>query len=132
MWEPDTHPGHVLHTHWDVEKPEADHSCFRAVVDGVEQPDPQAVYNAVLFENRLKNRAEAAIVDAMPQTMKREVLDDDGDPTGEWIVKTKHQPVWDYGAADGKITFTVPGASALVIEAINLALAPFGDAVTLG
>ncbi|MBP7704213.1 MAG: hypothetical protein KA105_02870 [Caulobacter sp.] len=131
-WEPDTHPGHVLHTRWDDEQPEAPHVCFLAEIDAVVQPEPQAIYDAVLFENQTKNRADTIIREVLPSRMKREVVDEDGDPTGELTVKIKHAPVWTYGAADGRLTFTIPGADDEVLATVRAALVQFGDAVTVG
>lgn len=108
LWEPDTHPGVQLFTQWNTEEPGA-HVCLRAIVDGVEHEDPEGVFLTILTENRLKNTTLGFIEDALPTAYKKPVLDSDGDPTGEMVVKDKHKPQWDFGAVDGKITFTVPG-----------------------
>ena len=142
LWEPDTHAGVKLYSEWDYPDapeggwPDPDNippatfvRCFSAVVDSVEHPDPDGVYATVLAENQLKNATLGFIEDALPVAYKKQVLDSDGDPTGEFVVKDKHKPLWDFGAIDGLITFTVPGLDEETRAAIALLLP---DGVTLG
>ena len=99
------------------------------VVTGAEA---QEIYDAVLAENRRKNEAEALIISLLPPSMMRAVIDEDGDDTGQVVVKAKHRPVWTFGAADGRVSFTVPGADDDTKAALRAALAEqFGDYVTL-
>jgi hypothetical protein len=128
LWEPDTHPGVQLFTQWNTEEPGA-HVCLRAIVGGVEHDDPEGVYLTILAENRLKNTSLKIIEDALPVAYKKPVLDSDGDPTGAMVVKDKHKPQWDFGAVDGKISFTVPDLDDAT-RAILVPLLP--DGVILG
>jgi hypothetical protein len=130
-WTPDTHDA-VLTCEWDDEALDEHMTCISALLNGEEQADPQAVYDLIFAENRLKNEAIGAICAALPDSMRKVVLDGDGDPTGELAVKSKHWPTWDFGAIDGKIALSVPGASPEVLANIaTLLAARFGDAVTL-
>lgn len=132
QWIPDTHDA-VLTLEWDDDAAEPAHTCVAATVGGEDAVDPQLAYTTILAENRLKNEALALICEVLPGTMKRALLDSDGDPTGELVIKDKFQPVWDFGAIDGRIAFTIPGASAPVLASVAVALAArFGDAVTVG
>lgn len=131
-WVPDTHPNISLDTQWDDAEPDAAHVCVKATIDGVTTDDPQGVYELVLEENRLKNHAYALLIANLPADMTKPVLDSDGDETGERTVKDKHAPVWEYGEADGKLAFTVPGAPDDVLASLRAVLADaFGDAVAL-
>lgn len=132
-WEPDTHPNVKLDFEGLDENGDPA-NCTRAEVDGIELfgADAAAVMAAVLAENRLKNRAIGVVLDALPAEMKKPVLDSDGDPTGDFVVKDKHAPEWAFGQPDGRLSVTVPNAPAEVLATIAAALAAqFGEAVTL-
>lgn len=120
-WVPDTHPTYELDSEWEYpEPPEGGWPdpenipsptfirCFRAAKNGVDQPNPDALYMAIEAENQTKNRALAAL-----------------DGIGV-------EPEWVFGEADGVITITLPGATAEQIAQAQAALAQFGEAVTLG
>lgn len=142
MWSPDTHPGLELHSEWlqptppeggwrgDI-PPATFLRCFEAVLNGVPLDDPDTVYALVIEENQRKNQADALIVATLPASMKKPVLDSDGDPTGEMIVKDKHRPQWVFGEADGKLSVSIPGADDAVLATVREALAGFGNAVTV-
>ena len=134
MWMPDTHPGLELHTEWDYPDDGGDGvfvRCFSAVQDGEELSNPDQVHALVIAEHQRKGAAESAIFAALPDSMKRAVLDSDGDETGDIIIKDKHRPVWSYGAVDGAVSVSIPGASDAVLATVREALAGFGDAVTV-
>lgn len=136
-WEPDTHPGYELFTEWEYpalgQAGEAVFlGCVEARRNGVVVDNPKGVYTTILAENTLKNSALRDIAALLPPSMQKPVLDEDGDPTGEFTVKAKHMPQWDFGAVDGVVTFTVPGADDALITAIREALAKYGSAVVIG
>jgi hypothetical protein len=79
-WRPDTHPGaEFIVRFYEGSRPPR---CTLAIVDGVEQADPQAVYETVVAENRLKNEAYGLLVEMAPDELRAPVTDEDGDPRG--------------------------------------------------
>lgn len=113
-WEPDTHAV-VIDYEWDDAVPaeERVHTAVRAWTKGKggnrPHPDPVALHDQVLTENRRKNEALAHVADNLPEALTKEELDSDGDPTGRRICKDKHQPEWRMNK-DGTVAITVPGA----------------------
>lgn len=130
----DTHPRYVFHSEYEYDD-EAEspvgvyRGCVAAWLDGELLENPNPVRAAILAENILKNEALKAIISSLPQSMKKEVLDTDGDPTGEWVIKDKHQPTWEFGEPDGIITFSIPGASLEELELAQEAVLEFNGAV---
>jgi hypothetical protein len=137
-WTPDTHPQYDIITEWQWPEPgQPGDPVFVGVIEvttsGEPVANPETVYETILSENRMKNEALTIIVDTLPLDMKKAVVDSDGDPVeGQFAVKDKHAPVWEFGAADGVISFTIPGASENVLTAVREAIAPYGDAVIIG
>jgi len=79
-WKPDTHPAaEFIVRFYEGSRPPR---CLLALVDGVEQSDPQDVYDTVVAENRLKNEAYGLLVEVAPDELKAPLLDDDGDALG--------------------------------------------------
>lgn len=110
-WGPDTHPAYTLDTEWDYSGEEPTFvRCLKATLDGVELPEPDAVYALILAENQTKNRALAALKAVLPD------LD----------------PVWVFGVADGIVNLSLPGATPSQMLVAQAALDEFGEAVRLG
>lgn len=133
-WQPDTHtdgnpnaPTVELEYEMDGETP----VCIRAVVDGVVSDQPQVIFDQVIAENRLKNHAVTFVTDWLPDAYKKPLLDSDGDPTGEMVVKDKHSVQWDFGKlGDGVVSVFVPGLRDEDEQPLKDALAAeFGDTV---
>jgi hypothetical protein len=106
-WWPDTHPGHELHTLLDGDE---FIGCVRAVINGNDAEAPQAVYDAVLLENQLKNTTLNLIRDNLPAWIDPESVE------------------WDFGEADGLLSFTIPGATDDVLALLR-GLVPDGVTV---
>lgn len=108
-WAPDTHPGYELDTEWDHTGEPQFVRCFRAAKDGVELPEPDAVYSLILSENQTKNQALATLEAVLPGLA----------------------PVWVFGAVDGVVSITLPGATPQQMAVAQAALVDFGEAVIL-
>lgn len=122
-WVPDTHPAYELDSEWEYpEPPEGGWSdpesipsptfirCFRAAKNGVDQPNPDALYMAIEAENQTKNRAVAALQAVLPDL----------------------EPVWVFGEADGVVNIALPEATPSQMLIAQAALSEFGEAVRLG
>lgn len=193
-WTPDTHPAYTFYSTWDdepvfrdVEVTDAETgevsvvqervdpvmACIRCTMGAIEMVNPQALYDAVILENQMKNDAERIVISLLPDWMWRDVIrdgqpvyiDDGGvevslagngkfyratftpdDPdkpaTYELVdpalVKRQreiipiHTPIWKFGVADGKVSFSIFGADEDVLAPIREALAGYGDAVSVG
>lgn len=79
-WVPDTHPNAEFIVQYSDGGRRS--SCIRATIDGIEQAEPQAVYDTAVAENRLKNEAAALLVERAPSELLIPVTDADGDPVG--------------------------------------------------
>lgn len=158
-WKPDTHPAaEFIVRFYEGSRPPR---CILAIIDGVEQADPQAVYETVFAENQLKNEAYGLLVELAPEGLKTPMLDDDGDPMGlaadgsnvvlidgAWLdetghpakgavrplyqLKSKHEPQWRFGAIDGRLEVYIPFLPGTAFADIGAALlTAFGDRVRL-
>ena len=149
-WRPDTHPGHSLEIEWEYDQ-EAGHDTGREHrgvsvlypdgtrihrdTDGADAVQEQ--YLRIRTENVTKNRAHGFIVDALPTSMKKAVIDSDGDPVLDdagqprLAVKDKHRPQFTH-LGDGRYEFLVPGIDEATFRDLSSKLAQeFGGAVTL-
>jgi hypothetical protein len=109
-WVPDTHPSYEMDTEWDHgEGGPTFVRCFRAAKDGVDLPNPDAVYSLILSENQTKNRALSALEAVLPDLA----------------------PVWVFGEADGVVHLALPGATEQQKLVAAAALSGFGEAVSL-
>ena len=122
-WVPDTHPAYELHSEWEYpDEPEGGWPdpenippptfvrCIRVIKNGVEQPEPDALYALIQSENQTKNLALAALEAVLPGC----------------------DPVWVYGEADGVVSIILPNATPEQTAVAQAALAGFGEAVILG
>lgn len=109
-WYPDTHLSYELHTEWDHSGEPTFVRCIKALKNGQEVPDPDAVYALILAENQTKNRALAALQAVLPDL----------------------EPVWVFGEADGVVNIALPDATPSQMLIAQAALSEFGEAVRLG
>jgi hypothetical protein len=79
-WIPDTHPHISLDCEYDDTDSEGSMTCVKATVNGIVSDNPGEVYAQVRLENSLKNLAEAKIMDLIPDSMRKQAVDGDGDP----------------------------------------------------
>lgn len=88
-WTPDTHPGVTVVEEWDTD--DANYRVVLSVSERavdpqtgesvlVELPDPAAAVAAIRTGNDSKNVAYNAIIDAAPDEVRQQVVDEDGDP----------------------------------------------------
>lgn len=133
-WQPDTHndgnpnaPTVELEYVMENDTP----VCYKAIVDGVEVDNPQEIFEQILHENQLKNRAVGFVTEWLPDFYKKPELDSDGDPTGNTILKDKFPVQWDFGKlGDGIVSVFVPGLRDEDLEPLQKALQEaFGDTV---
>ena len=147
-WRPDTHPGHVIEVEWeyDLEAGRDTGREHRGV--SVLYPDGTRVhrdtdgadvaqehYARLLAKHVAKNQAYGSIVDSLPGSMKKQVLDSDGDPVLDeagqprLTVKDKHRPQFIH-LGSGRYEFTVPGIDEETRSDVSARLAEqFGDGV---
>lgn len=149
-WRPDTHPGHSLEIEWEYDReagrdtgrehrgvsvlyPDGTH--IDRDTDGADAVQEQ--YLKIRAENVMKNRAFSFIVDALPSSMKKQVLDSDGDPVLDdagqprLTVKDKHRPRFAH-LGGGLYEFVVPGIDEATFSDLSAKLGQeFGGAVTL-
>lgn len=126
-WTPDTHDAYFVLA-FDDELDEPVMTCVEAFKEGVKVNDPGAFYAKVLQENINKNIATATVIQHLPDHMKKAVLDEDGDPTDQVVVKLKHTPIFNVHPTEGSITISVPGADAELVATLD---AKIGDLATV-
>ena len=105
--------------------------CVRATVDGEIHPQPDVIYNYVKLRNSVRNEVSSIVDNLIPESMKKELLDSDGDPTGIIVIKDKHMPVYTHIGLEDKILCVIPGATEELLSSIREAVSKFGDSVTI-
>lgn len=108
-WRPDTHNADFEYQ-FDTADPDNTMVCTKAVVNGVEQPNPNAVFHQFLAENRRKNDALAEILARCPPGWKRKRYDADGDEIGEEL-KSKLRIGWQFDEVTRDLTIKVRGVT---------------------
>jgi hypothetical protein len=149
-WRPDTHPGCVVEVEWEYDMEAGrdtgrehrgvsvrypDGTLIHRDTDGADVA--QEHYERIHAENVLKNRAFGFIVESLPDSMKKPVLDSDGDPVLDdsaqpsLVVKDKHRPAFT-ALGNGRYEFVVPGIDEATFADVTAKLArKFGDSVIL-
>lgn len=89
----------------------------------VELDDPVGRHQRALDENRKKNRADGIVCDSLPESMKKPIVDGDGDPTGDFVVKDKHRPVWSWDKDGETLVVAIPGLTEEARKMVASALA---------
>jgi hypothetical protein len=126
-WRPDTHPGHVVEEDWEYDMGTGHDTGREHRGLSVRYPDGTYIhrdthgadvahehYQRLRAEHVVKNDAYQFIVDSLPASMKKPVLDSDGDPVLDdgrqprLAVKDKHRPRFKHLGC-GRYEFTVPG-----------------------
>lgn len=90
----------------------------------------QKAYEDMLFEHQTANQVIALIAATVPDSMRKPVLDEDGDETGDYTLKAKHAPTFDFGDIDRILSCTIPGLDGVTLAKVTAAIKDrYGDAV---
>lgn len=147
-WRPDTHPGYVLELEWEYDENTGRDTGREHRGVSIRFPDGLQIhrdthgadvvherFNKIHAENVLKNRAYGVIIESLPASMKKPVLDSDHDPVLDekgrprMVVKDKHKPEFEH-LGNGRYEFFVPGIDEASRRSISEILAQrFGHGV---
>lgn len=149
-WRPDTHPGHVVEVEWEYDRESGRDAGREHRGVSVLYPDGTLIhrdthgtevahehYKRLHAEHVTKNHAYGLIVELLPDTMKKALLDSDGDSVLDEsgqprrTVKDKHKPRFTH-LGDGRYEFIVPGLDEAAYRQMAAKLErEFGDSVVL-
>jgi hypothetical protein len=149
-WQPDTHPGYLVEVEWEYDRAAGRDTGREHRAVSLRYPDgtyihrdtqgadtAQQHYKKLVAEHVVKNHAWKFIVDWLPASMRKPVLDSDGDPVLDdrghprLAVKDKHMPQFRH-LGNGRYEFTVPGIDEVTHAALVAKLGQkFGDSIIL-